>query len=70
MAKTKTSQKVLSAVRKGRKVTVQAVAKTVGVTDQVARRHLDAGVTAGVLTTTGFKTTGKRGRPNKLYAKV
>lgn len=66
----KTTRKVAGALRKDRASTVKSVAKAAGVDPQVARRHLDALVAAGVAAQESLKLTGKRGRPAKLYRKA
>jgi predicted ArsR family transcriptional regulator len=66
----KTTAKILSQLRKDRNSTVTSVAKAAGVDAQVARRHLDALVAAGVAAQESVKTTGKRGRPAKLYRRA
>lgn len=66
----KTTKNILAKTRKDRKSTVESIARAAGVQPQVARRHLDKLVEAGTLLAVGFKQTGKRGRPAKLYTRA
>ena len=65
-----TRRKVLAAIpRKGR-TTIQAIAKKAKVDQQAARRHADLLVASGLVEQQSFKATGKRGRPPKLYTRI